>query len=477
MARTEKSFTHLMDDAHSLSRRSALSGSHYARKRRKAVHGRIVRNAAIALAVLVVVIAAGAFAWLHAINSNLNEGIDDNLKSTLTPTESGQPFYMLLLGVDKDEERADSADYGADDGAYRSDSIMLVRIDPQNKKVTLVSIHRDTAVTMDSYGTQKINAAYSFGGPSYATKVISNFAGVNISHYAEVDMDGMAKVVDAVGGVTVDLGVPVKDPNYTGLDLPAGEQTLDGATATLLCRARHAYDNYGDGDAYRAKNQRAVITAVAQKVLASDPATMANTVSAMAEMVHTDMDVSSIVSLAAQFKGMDTDKDIMSGMEPTTSHYTNNTWYEICDTTAWKTMMQRVDQGLPPYENGSEDPTAGVAASSSDEAAQYENTESTSSGSETTATYTGTVQVLNATTTNGAAATVAGRLTQRGFTATPGSLGRTSTTTKIIYNGQKGHAAALGVAETLGGTITPEENDSTYNTSSDVIVILGTDTY
>lgn len=477
MARTEKNSTHLMNDARSLSRRSAISGSHYARKRRKAIQGHIVRNVAIALAAVVVVVVAGAFAWLHTINSNLNKGIDDNLKSTLTPTESGQPFYMLLLGVDKDEERTDSSDYGADESAYRSDSIMLVRIDPQNKKVTLVSIHRDTAVNMGSYGTQKINAAYSLGGASYATKVISDFAGVNISHYAEIDMDGMAKVVDAVGGVTVNLGVPVKDPKYTGLDLPAGEQTLDGATATLLCRARHAYDDYGDGDAYRAKNQRAVITAVAQKVLASDPATMASTVSAMAEMVHTDMDVSSIVSLAAQFKGMDTDKDIMSGMEPTTSRYTNNTWYEICNTEQWKTMMQRVDQGLPPYENGSEDPTAGVAASSSDEDAQYENTEPTSSGSETTAAYTGIVQVLNATSTNGAATTVAGQLTQKGFTATPGSLGRTLTTTKIIYNGQKGHAAALGVAEVLGGTITPEENDGSYDTSSDVIVILGTDKY
>jgi len=319
---------------------------------------------------------------VSSINSRLSTGIDSSLRSTLSATSNGNPFYMLLLGIDKDEDRAEGTEYGSSDSAYRSDSIMLVRIDPTNKKVTLVSIHRDTLVDLGKNGEQKINAAYSIGGASYATQVIEEFAGVNISHYAEIDMDGMASVVDAVGGVDVDLPIAVKDPNYTGLDLEAGEQHLDGQTAALLCRARHAYDNYGDGDRYRAANQRIVIMAIVEKVLASDPTTIATTVSDLANMVNTDMDVNSIVSLATEMKDINVSTDIMTGMEPTTSTYKNDTWYEICDTDAWKTMMERVDQGLSPTEDGNDDDMESNTAAELEDESSSDTSDSGSTSSE-----------------------------------------------------------------------------------------------
>ncbi len=207
----------------------------------------------------------------------------------------------------------------------------------------------------------------------------------------------MASVVDAVGGVDVDLPIAVKDPNYTGLNLEAGEQHLDGQTAALLCRARHAYDNYGDGDRYRAANQRIVIMAIVEKVLASNPTTIATTVSDLANMVNTDMDVNSIVSLATEMKDINVSTDIMTGMEPTTSTYKNDTWYEICDTDAWKIMMERVDQGLSPTEDGNDDDmesntaaelgdesssdTSGSTSSESNESSSDADTSSNSSGS------------------------------------------------------------------------------------------------
>jgi LCP family protein required for cell wall assembly len=370
------------DDAQQLFRSSAATK--YTSQRKKRRHHKILRTT---LVVVGCVIAAGAVAaWLYIsnINSRLNDGIDSSLRSTLSTTEDGQPFYMLLLGIDKDEDRAEGSEYGSSDSAYRSDSIMLVRIDPENNKVTLVSIHRDTLVDLGEHGEQKINAAYSIGGAAYATQVIEEFAGVSISHYAEIDMDGMASVVDAVGGIDVDLPIAVKDPNYTGLNLEAGEQHLDGQTAALLCRARHAYDNYGDGDRYRAANQRIIIMAIAKKVLASDPATMATTVSDLANMVNTDMDVSSIVSLATQMKDLDVDTDIMSGMEPTTSTYKNDTWYEICDTDAWKTMMERVDQGLSPTEDGTDDAVESNTAAELGDDSSSNTSSSSDSNSDTT---------------------------------------------------------------------------------------------
>lgn len=468
-------------DAQELSREASLE--HYSRKRRSRRRHAAVRAVLVTLLVAMVALGTTAWAYVSNINAQLNKGVNKTLSSVLSDHEAGDPFYMLLLGIDKDESRVEGSEYGSSDNAYRSDSIMLVRIDPQNKKVTLVSIHRDTQVNLGSNGTQKINAAYSIGGAAYATQVISDFAGVPISHYAEVDMDGLAAVVDQVGGVTVDLPVDVRDPDYTGLDLKAGQNTLDGQTAALLCRARHAYDAYGDGDRYRAANQRIVISAVVQKVLASNPLTLASTVSTLAGYVTTDMDVSSIANLSTQFLGMDVNSDIMSGMEPTTPEYVNDTWYEVCDTVAWRKMMDRVNQGLSPYEDGSQDLASDASARIGDGSPRSTATASKDGspgekGSTASPTiepsYSGSVLVLNGTYTDGLAGRTAEKLDGSGFDASSGNAGSRAQTTTITYS--RGHEAeAAGVAQALGLKATcKESNDSQYD-DYDVVVTLGAD--
>ena len=333
-----------------------ISAEYFSGKLRSRGRKRIVWTVLGTLAVIVAGVSIAVASFVTDINTKITGSVDENLKTVLTTQEPGKPFYLLLIGVDKDEGRTNDPSYGAEDSGYRSDSIMLTRIDPGEKKVTMVSIHRDTLVDLGENGQQKINAAYSIGQESsYTTQVISEFAGVPISHYAEVDMDGLAAVIDAIGGIDVTLDMDVKDPQYTGIDLAKGTHHLDGHTAALFCRCRHAYDAIGDGDRYRAANQRMVISTVAKKVLSSDPATIATTVSTMASYVRTDMDVQSIVTLAMQFIGMDFENNIYTGMEPTTAKYINETWYELCDTTAWRKMMRRVDQGLPPTEEGDVD--------------------------------------------------------------------------------------------------------------------------
>ena len=332
-----------------------VSGEYYTNKMRSRSRKRIVLSALAALVLVLACASVAVASYVSQINQKITGRVDTELKTVLTTQEAGKPFYLLLIGVDKDEGRVDDPEYGADDSGYRSDSIMLTRIDPGEKHVTMVSIHRDTLVDLGPNGQQKINAAYSIGQETYTTQVISEFAGVPIAHYAEVDMDGLAAVIDCIGGIDVTVDVDVYDPEYTGIDLKAGEHHLDGGTAALFCRCRHAYDAYGDGDRYRAANQRQVITKVAQKVLSSDPATIAATVSTMAGYVRTDLDVQTIVGLAMQFIGMDLENGFYTGMEPTTAQYINDTWYELCDTTAWRKMMRRVDQGLPPTEPGDVD--------------------------------------------------------------------------------------------------------------------------
>lgn len=337
----------------------------YRSKSKNKSNRKIVVIAVVAVVLLLiggVAIAAGLY--ISNINNKLSSNVTNELREQLVKKEAGDPFYLLLLGVDRDQGRVeDTENYGSDEHAYRSDSIMLCRIDPKNVKVSMVSIHRDTLVKMDEHGNQKINASYAFGGAAYATKTVSIFSGVPISHYAEIDLDRFIGIVDQVGGVTVDLPVPVNDPEYTGLNLPAGKQTLNGTDAALLCRCRHGYDNYGDGDVFRAANQRMVFSAVIKKVLASDPATIASTVASMADSVTTDMDVAAILDLAMQMKSLNVEEDISTGMEPTDGALIGDTWYEICLVDQWKKMMMRVDQGLPPYDEtqGEHDSTAGIA--------------------------------------------------------------------------------------------------------------------
>jgi LCP family protein required for cell wall assembly len=338
--------------------------AHYRHRRMASERRRGIRIAIIC--VLALILAAGAAAGIYVanINAKLSENVTTELREQLVETNAGDPFYLLLLGVDKDQGRVeDTEHYGDDEHAYRSDSIMLCRIDPKNVQVTMVSIHRDTAINMDEHGLQKINASYAFGGAAYTTEVVSKFADVPISHYAEVDLDRFISIVDQVGGVTVDLPVPVYDPEYTGLDLPEGVQTLDGTDAALLCRCRHGYDKYGDGDRYRAANQRMVFSEIIKKVLASDPATMAATVATMAESVTTDLSVPTILDLASQMRTLNVETDLLTGMEPTDGVLADGAWYEVCLVDQWRKMMMRVHQGLPPYdeEEGEQDSTSGVA--------------------------------------------------------------------------------------------------------------------
>jgi LCP family protein required for cell wall assembly len=457
--------------AESLSRNASLG--RYADTRKRRHRKSVLRGVLITFLCILLSGGVAVAAYMFNINSRLTQGVDSSLRSVLSEASFDQPFYMLLLGVDKDSVRESDSNYGESESSYRTDTIILARIDPVNKKVTLISIPRDTYVDMGEHGQQKINAAYSYGGAAYTVQVVEQLAGVDISHYASVDMDGFAAIVDAVGGVTVDLPVAVSDPDYTHLDLPAGEQTLDGETAALLARCRHGYDAYGGGDYYRAANQRMLIGAVVKKVLASDPATMASTISTAADYITTDFSVTDIINLASQFSGFDIDTDLYSGQCPTQSQYVDGLWIDVLQQDEWDAMMKRVDAGEPPYSDSSQDFTAGVAGSVG--VSSESSSSSSSSDSSSDVALDGNVIVLNATSTQGLANEVCTKLEEAGFDAMADNASVKSDTTTIYYNGTQGQARANGVLQTLGGSYAIAENDGTYSTSVDVVVVLGSD--
>ena len=332
------------------------------------------RNAIIAVIVVLAVVLVGvaaAWAYVSNISQNLHEGIDQETLDALEPASTmptalaDTPFYMLLMGVDTSANRVA---YEEDSDTSRSDSMILARVDPVNKKVSLISIHRDTMVDLGEYGDQKINAAYQYWGAAGAIDAVSKMAGVPITHYASVDFDGFRAIVDSLGGIEVNVPMeindPDADPDYGDGHLDAGLQTLDGKQALILCRSRHSYDEVADdGDVMRAANQRMVIGAIAKKILASDVMTIASTVQTMSQYITTDLEISDIIGLAQLFQGIDPDADIYTAMEPTTSAYIDDIWYEYLDEAAWQEMISRMDQGLAPVNKNEVDDATGVILS------------------------------------------------------------------------------------------------------------------
>ncbi len=444
----------------------------YTRQRKKKKRKTI---AVAFLSVFLVLLLGGAgvaFAYYQTINNNLHEGISEELTNALVDTPyAGDPFYMLLMGTDGSEERAGSSEYAGDN--FRSDSMMLVRIDPENKKVTMISLHRDTMIDMGEYGRQKLNAAHSLGGSAYTVQVVSELAGVDISHYAEIDFDGFKDVVDALGGVEVDVPMEIDDWMAGGY-VSEGLQTLDGEQALILCRARHAYDDYGDGDRFRAANQRLVLAAIAKKILASDPATMVSTVEALSRYVTTDFDVAEIVSLAQSMRGMDVSTDFYTAMEPTTSEYVDNVWYEHLDKVAWQKMMQRVEQGLSPTEEDEVDAATGTILASAGDGGKA-SSGSSSGGTAAQATRSGSVMVKNGTSTSGLAANAAEKIAALGYSTDTGNANSSDySTTVVVYNDSSQAEAAREIAQTLGVSSTIQ-NDGEYSFSTDFLVVIGAD--
>ncbi|WP_232050915.1 LCP family protein [Arabiibacter massiliensis] len=447
-----------------------ISRAEYVHARRQ----RRRRTMLIALAVIAVLVLGGAgaaFAYYSTLSGNLHEGVDDDLRAALVDTDlAREPFYLLLMGTDGSDDRAASAEYAGDQ--FRSDSIILTRIDPVDKKVTMVSLHRDTLVDMGEYGQNKLNAAHAIGGPAMTVETVSKLAGVPISHYAEINFDGFKDVVDALGGVEVDVPMTIDDADAGG-HVDAGLQTLDGDQALILCRARHAYDEFGDGDSYRAANQRLVLAAIAKKVLAADVATMAGTVQALSQYVTTDLEITDIVGLAQALQGLDPSTDIYSAMEPTESQYINDIWYEITDVQAWKKMMARVDQGLPPTEQDI------VDAGSNTVLATTGGQQSGSGGSGATgakaSAQPGLVSVLNGNGVAGAGSVAAESIEALGYTVESGNADSFDYAETLVVYGTEGQAAAAQqVADALGaGRLVL--NDGSYAFDGDLLVILGAD--
>ncbi len=215
---------------------------------------------------------------------------------------------ILLLGLDYRPQEEDS----------RSDTMIVVHIDPAAKTASMLSIPRDLWVEIPGHGEARINAAYQLGetyknttpggGPGLAMSTVERNFDIKIHYFAQVDFTGFERVVDAMGGVTVDVPRPLVDNEYplsnygtTRIYVPAGLQHLDGHTALQYARSRHA-----DSDIGRNSRQQQVLLALRQQGVNMNLVSHLNDIlTQLSDAVKTDLSISQVGSLAQLSRQID----------------------------------------------------------------------------------------------------------------------------------------------------------------------------
>ncbi|HEM3660699.1 TPA: LCP family protein [Streptococcus suis] len=214
----------------------------------------------------------------------------------ITPIDAIEPLTILLMGVDMDQ-----ATRGGDWEGGRSDSMILVTVNPKTKETNMMSLTRDIMVEIaeangESSGTvEKLNHSYSYGQAPMAIATIEKMMDITIDRYIEINMDGLVELVDAVGGIEVNntLGFPISisehEPAYTSIVQP-GQQLVNGDQALVYARMR--YDD-PEGDIGRQRRQREVITAIIKKLLQLDGFTQYKKIlTAISNNMRTNIEIS-----------------------------------------------------------------------------------------------------------------------------------------------------------------------------------------
>ncbi|MET7661390.1 LCP family protein [Streptomyces sp. NPDC005373] len=240
---------------------------------------RRIKWAVLTLVVVFVGVSIGTYFWA---DSKLHRDVD--LSKVIERPETGQGTNYLIVGTDSRAGMSDAEKKKLHTGSAegkRTDTMMILHTGDNGS--TMISLPRDSNVTIPSYkgsdsgklypnqGRQvKLNAAYAEDGPELLVRTVEFNTGLHIDHYAEIGFGGFAKIVDAVGGVEMNLKEGFKD-KWSGADFQKGKQTLNGQQALAFVRTRHAF---AASDLQRTKNQQAFLSALAHQV--ATPSTVMN---------------------------------------------------------------------------------------------------------------------------------------------------------------------------------------------------------
>lgn len=215
-----------------------------------------------------------------------NVGITEEVEEKLSQYDD-KITNIALFGIDAE-----------DGGVGRSDSIIIATLDFHNKKLKLTSIMRDSYVDIDGYGTDKINHAYAFGGAELAIKTLNQNFNLNIEDFVAVNFTTMPKIIDKIGGITVDI--TSEEVSYIQGIESAGTYNLTGYQALDYSRIRYATG----GDYVRTERQRTVLTKIFEKILAMNPTKYPGLLSEVLPMVKTNFNSAEILELGTEVLSM-----------------------------------------------------------------------------------------------------------------------------------------------------------------------------
>ncbi|WP_067841960.1 LCP family glycopolymer transferase [Amphibacillus sediminis] len=262
-----------------------------AQKKRKKRNWWILTPLIILLSLFLIVGGFAAYVYF-GIKGNVDgkmfeavSAIDSNL--TQKKLNNRDNLNILLLGLD-----AETSDSG------RSDAIMVMTLKPDEDRMSIVSIPRDTRTTLVGRGTEdKINHAYAFGGPDMAIETVENFLGIEIDFFVRLNMEGLKELIDELGTITVNNELAFSQGGY---DFPVGPVELNGEMALNYVRMRKQDPN---GDFGRAERQRNLITAIINEGATISNATrIVEFTDILGNNMGTNMEFSDMLSLLQQYR-------------------------------------------------------------------------------------------------------------------------------------------------------------------------------
>jgi LCP family protein required for cell wall assembly len=487
------------------------------RKRRKTMAAG--RAAAALIAVVALALTGGAWQWQSSKNNMLNKvsALDPNSRDILDPTAQFGDENFLIVGVDS--RYGENSGMGAGDtqdaGGTRSDTVMLVNIPANRKRVVAVSFPRDLAITpmqcepwnpeTHEYGPlydnqtgssgpdkvyteTKLNSAYAFGGPKCLVKVIQKLSGLSVNRFMAVDFAGFAKMVDALGGVEVCSTTPLEDYELGTVLANAGRQTVDGHTALQYVRARQVTTET-NGDYGRIKRQQLFLSSLLRSMISKEVFFSLSKLNNVVNMFIDDSYVDNIktkdlVDLGQSIQGVNAGR--ITFVTVPTVGYADEYGNETPRTDDMRALFDAIinDDPLPEEKNADNSPVPGTpdsTVSATPDSASKAPSSTPTSGPEsaelvnavTTNPQDITVRVSNSTGENGLASTAATELQSHGFNVTtpddyPGPL---SSTTVFFSPGNEQAAA------TVASSFTNPTIERVTGMGDVVRVVLGSDFY
>lgn len=307
---------------------------------------RVFKNLPLYIRILIIVfscifgiaaVGGGLFYWyVNRANKTMNSMTSSEIENILIPVESiEEPVSILLLGRDSRDTENDLG---------RADTIMLLYLEPGQKRASLLSIPRDTFVDIPGHGKDKINAAYAFGGEELMIKTVSDFLSAKINHFITIDFEGFVKLIDALGGVDIVIERPLIDPK-TGANFSPGNHHLTGEQALAYTRSRSTEL----ADIGRIQRQQLLFSElVNQKLSAQYLAKIPDYFNILIENTKTDLDLLTILRYAKAGLSFDK-KNFETAIVPTHADWTENKTIsvQLPDLDESKAMWQRILLGEP----------------------------------------------------------------------------------------------------------------------------------